>query len=196
MPLTLIKHRNFFFFTVQTCFVLQWANLTFLWGKRPIQNKLVTFFNWWRPASSEKTAFLSQIPLVWIGFRLMAKNDFCVKKGILSEWLKMIFASKNLFMHKGINKRVFLFFTYAHKPKFWLYLRIYFDLSLSLSFFFLCLSCLLAVCPLYRLFLHGIVAVQLFMKGKKLFFKEQQINSDIGSGFFLEMLPFLWVQRC
>ena len=46
-----------------------------------------------------------------------------------------------------------MFFTHAHKPKFWLnYLRIYFDLSLPLSFF-LCLSSILAVfCPLYRLF--------------------------------------------
>ena len=82
-----------------------------------------------------------------------------------------------------------MFLTHAHKPKFWLNLRIYFDLSLSLSFF-LCLSCLLAVCSLCRLFLHGIVAGQLFRKGKNLFFKEQQINSDIGSGFFLKMLPF------
>ena len=34
------------------------------------------------------------------------------------------------------------------------------------------------------------MAGQLFRKGKNLFFKEQQINSDIGSGFFLKMLPF------
>ena len=54
-----------------------------------------------------------------------------------------------------------MFFTHAHKPKFWLYLRIYFDLSLLLSFF-LCLSSILAVfCPLYSFFLYRIVASQL-----------------------------------
>ena len=50
---------------------------------------------------------------------------------------------------------------HAHKPKFWLYLRICFDLSLLLSFF-LCLSSILAVfCSLYSLFLYRIVASQL-----------------------------------
>ena len=34
------------------------------------------------------------------------------------------------------------------------------------------------------------MAGQLFRKGTNLNFKEQQVNSEIGSGFFLEMLPF------
>ena len=33
------------------------------------------------------------------------------------------------------------------------------------------------------------MAGQLFRKGTNLNFKEQQVNSEIGSGFFLEMLP-------
>ena len=60
--------------------------------------------------------------------------------------------TKAYFPTNRVIKQLFLFFTHAHKPKFWLHLRIYFDLSLSFSFF-LCLSCILSVfCPLYRLF--------------------------------------------
>ena len=39
-----IKNCICFFFTLQTCFLLNLANLTFLCGKKPIWNKMVTFF--------------------------------------------------------------------------------------------------------------------------------------------------------
>ena len=68
--------------------------------------------------------------------------------------------------------------------------------SISIFFcrspFFLCHSSLLAVfCPFYRLvFWLGIVAGQLLRKGTNLIFKEQSVNSEIGSGLFLNILPF------
>ena len=86
MLLTLIKRWKFFF-TLQTCFVLKWANLTFLWGKRSIWNKLVTFFNpLVKAGESAKKPHFSPIPLLWTGFRLIsmakriAKNEFWIKQ--------------------------------------------------------------------------------------------------------------------
>ena len=40
------------------------------------------------------------------------------------------------------------------------------------------------------MFLHGIVAGQLLRKGTNLIFKSSRVNSEIGSGLFLNMLPF------
>ena len=70
---------KFLFFTLQTCFVLKWANLTFLWGKRPIWNKLVTIFItlWWRLASSEKTAFFTNRTIArWRYLTTTARTHF------------------------------------------------------------------------------------------------------------------------
>ena len=140
MLLTLIKRWKFFFFTLQTCFVLKWANLTFLWGKTPIWNKLVTFFNPLMTAdeSAKKTHF-SPIPLLWTSFQLismakrMAKNEFCIKQ-------------RHIFRLITEKKQLFWFFTHAHKPKFWL-----FNWESISIFLYRSLSSILAVfCPLYR----------------------------------------------
>ena len=78
-----------------------------------------------------------------------------------------------------------------HKSQ--LFLCIYFDLSLSLSFFplrFLFISGFVA--HFIVLLLYGIVAGQLFTEGTNLIFKQYYVNSKGGRGFFpKKILPFL-----
>ena len=84
----------------------------------------------------------------------MAKNEFCIKQRHI---FRLITEKKTAFLifHACAQAKILTF-----------YLRIYFDLSLSLSFFLFLSSILAVFCPLYRLFLHRIVTSQIFGKGK------------------------------
>ena len=116
-------------FHITNLFCVEIGKFAFLWGKTPIWNKVVPlFYLWWRRARSEKTVFFtnsSSLNWFWLisMAKRIAKNEFCIKQ-------------RHIFPTNRVIKQLFLFFTHAHNSKFWLrYLRIYFDLSLSLSFF-------------------------------------------------------------
>ena len=92
--------------------------------------------------------------------KAMAKNDFCIKKGIFSD-------------QSDVIKRLFCFPRMRTSQTFDFICE---SLSISLCrslFFFAFIVQQQFFCPLYRFFLHGIVAGQLLRKGTNLIFKEQ-----------------------
>ena len=131
---------------VTNLFRVEIEKFDFLCGKRQFEtNWYLSLTLGWRPASSKKLHF-SPSPLLWTAFRLIT---------ICKRMAKINFATKKAYFPTNCVIKQPVFFYACAQAKIWtLYLRIYLDLSLWLSF------------------LHGIVAGQLFRKVTNLVLKE------------------------